>query len=56
MSVLIIHKPYKLVLTDVQELRYGENPHQSAAFYQDTHPVLGALANYHSITRKRTLL
>ncbi|RMG57674.1 MAG: bifunctional phosphoribosylaminoimidazolecarboxamide formyltransferase/IMP cyclohydrolase PurH [Deltaproteobacteria bacterium] len=26
----------------VQELRYGENPHQKAAFYRDTHsPVMG---------------
>jgi len=30
----------------VQELRYGENPHQSAAFYQDVNPVPGALANF----------
>jgi len=30
----------------LQELRYGENPHQSAAFYQDVNPVPGALANF----------
>ncbi len=30
----------------VQEMRYGENPHQSAAFYRDARPVEGALANY----------
>ncbi len=30
----------------VQEMRYGENPHQSAAFYRDVQPVEGALANY----------
>ena len=30
----------------VQEMRYGENPHQSAAFYRDLAPVDGALANY----------
>lgn len=30
----------------VQELRYGENPHQSAAFYRDVNPVAGSLANY----------
>jgi phosphoribosylaminoimidazolecarboxamide formyltransferase/IMP cyclohydrolase len=23
----------------VQDLRYGENPHQSAAFYRDLHPA-----------------
>jgi phosphoribosylaminoimidazolecarboxamide formyltransferase / IMP cyclohydrolase len=27
----------------VQELRYGENPHQSAAFYRDLHPAPGSL-------------
>jgi phosphoribosylaminoimidazolecarboxamide formyltransferase/IMP cyclohydrolase len=30
----------------VQEMRYGENPHQSAAFYRDLQPVPGALAGY----------
>ena len=30
----------------VQEMRYGENPHQTAAFYRDTQPVAGALANF----------
>ena len=30
----------------VQDLRYGENPHQSAAFYRDLKGVDGALANY----------
>jgi len=30
----------------VQTLRYGENPHQAAAFYRDITPVPGALANY----------
>ncbi|MEM9759997.1 MAG: bifunctional phosphoribosylaminoimidazolecarboxamide formyltransferase/IMP cyclohydrolase, partial [Pseudomonadota bacterium] len=28
----------------VQDLRYGENPHQSAAFYRARHPVPGSLA------------
>jgi phosphoribosylaminoimidazolecarboxamide formyltransferase / IMP cyclohydrolase len=28
----------------VQDLRYGENPHQAAAFYRDALPVPGALA------------
>jgi len=27
----------------VDDLRYGENPHQSAAFYRDLHPVAGSL-------------
>jgi len=30
----------------VQEMRYGENPHQAAAFYRDLKPVAGSLANY----------
>ncbi|MDP9108772.1 MAG: bifunctional phosphoribosylaminoimidazolecarboxamide formyltransferase/IMP cyclohydrolase, partial [Pseudomonadota bacterium] len=30
----------------VQEMRYGENPHQAAAFYRDTQTVDGALANF----------
>lgn len=29
-----------------QQLRYGENPHQAAAFYRDLAPVQGSLANY----------
>ncbi len=28
----------------VQDLRYGENPHQQAAFYRETNPALGSLA------------
>ncbi len=27
----------------LQELRYGENPHQAAAFYRDLHPAPGSL-------------
>ncbi|MBV6273038.1 bifunctional phosphoribosylaminoimidazolecarboxamide formyltransferase/IMP cyclohydrolase [Alcaligenaceae bacterium CGII-47] len=30
-----------------QTLRYGENPHQSAAFYRDQHCPPGVLAGYH---------
>jgi phosphoribosylaminoimidazolecarboxamide formyltransferase / IMP cyclohydrolase len=32
--------------TKLQDLRYGENPHQSAAFYRDRSPAPGTLANY----------
>ncbi len=32
--------------TKVQDLRYGENPHQHAAFYRDLQRVPGALSNY----------
>src|SRR3954468_20239738 len=28
----------------IQDLRYGENPHQEAAFYRDLHPAPGSLA------------
>ena len=41
-----------LAFTKVQEMRYGENPHQSAAFYRDTATVAGALANYHQLQGK----
>jgi phosphoribosylaminoimidazolecarboxamide formyltransferase/IMP cyclohydrolase len=30
----------------VQDMRYGENPHQSAAFYRDLVPVAGGIADY----------
>ncbi|MES2538779.1 MAG: bifunctional phosphoribosylaminoimidazolecarboxamide formyltransferase/IMP cyclohydrolase [Pseudomonadota bacterium] len=36
----------------VQEMRYGENPHQSAAFYRDFRVVDGALANYRQLQGK----
>ncbi len=36
----------------VQEMRYGENPHQSAAFYRDTVVPHGALANYKQLQGK----
>jgi phosphoribosylaminoimidazolecarboxamide formyltransferase / IMP cyclohydrolase len=36
----------------VQEMRYGENPHQSAAFYRDLAPVVGSLANYRQLQGK----
>ncbi|MDB5761868.1 MAG: purH [Herminiimonas sp.] len=36
----------------VQEMRYGENPHQSAAFYRDINMVDGALADYTQLQGK----
>ena len=36
----------------VQEMRYGENPHQSAAFYRDLQVQPGALANYRQLQGK----
>jgi phosphoribosylaminoimidazolecarboxamide formyltransferase/IMP cyclohydrolase len=36
----------------VQDMRYGENPHQSAAFYRDIAPPAGSLANYRQLQGK----
>ena len=36
----------------LQDMRYGENPHQSAAFYRDMQPVAGGLAGYRQIQGK----
>jgi phosphoribosylaminoimidazolecarboxamide formyltransferase/IMP cyclohydrolase len=36
----------------VQDMRYGENPHQLAAFYRDLAPAAGALANYRQLQGK----
>jgi phosphoribosylaminoimidazolecarboxamide formyltransferase / IMP cyclohydrolase len=36
----------------LQDLRYGENPHQSAAFYRDERPVPGGLAAYRQVQGK----
>ena len=41
-----------LAFEKVQEMRYGENPHQSAAFYRDIYSVDGALANYKQLQGK----
>jgi phosphoribosylaminoimidazolecarboxamide formyltransferase/IMP cyclohydrolase len=35
-----------------QTMRYGENPHQSAAFYRDLNPVAGSLAAYRQLQGK----
>jgi phosphoribosylaminoimidazolecarboxamide formyltransferase/IMP cyclohydrolase len=36
----------------IDDLRYGENPHQSAAFYRDLHPVAGSLAQFRQLQGK----
>ena len=36
----------------VMDLRYGENPHQSGAFYRDLHPVPGTLATFRQLQGK----
>jgi len=43
-----LYFPEKLTLTfeKKQQMRYGENPHQAAAFYADPIPAPGSLATY----------
>ena len=41
-----------LQFTKVEDLRYGENPHQSAAFYRDERPAPGGIAAYRKIQGK----
>ena len=41
-----------LQLDRVQTLRYGENPHQHAAFYRDLAPASGGLAAYRQLQGK----
>ncbi|MEO7071735.1 MAG: bifunctional phosphoribosylaminoimidazolecarboxamide formyltransferase/IMP cyclohydrolase [Rhodanobacter sp.] len=36
----------------VMDLRYGENPHQQAAFYRDMHPQPGTLATFEQLQGK----
>ncbi|NBY71144.1 MAG: bifunctional phosphoribosylaminoimidazolecarboxamide formyltransferase/IMP cyclohydrolase PurH [Betaproteobacteria bacterium] len=36
----------------VQDLRYGENPHQTAAFYRDLHPAPGSLVTARQLQGK----
>jgi len=41
-----------LQFAKLQDLRYGENPHQSAAFYRDARPVAGGLAALRQVQGK----
>jgi phosphoribosylaminoimidazolecarboxamide formyltransferase / IMP cyclohydrolase len=43
---------FNLQLSKTQDLRYGENPHQSAAFYRDAAPVVGTLAGWTQLQGK----
>jgi phosphoribosylaminoimidazolecarboxamide formyltransferase/IMP cyclohydrolase len=43
---------FNLQLTKVQDLRYGENPHQGAAFYRDAQPAPGTLAGWKQLQGK----
>ncbi|MDH4392427.1 MAG: bifunctional phosphoribosylaminoimidazolecarboxamide formyltransferase/IMP cyclohydrolase [Aquabacterium sp.] len=37
---------FNLQLVKTQDMRYGENPHQSAAFYREAKPAAGTLAQW----------
>jgi phosphoribosylaminoimidazolecarboxamide formyltransferase/IMP cyclohydrolase len=41
-----------LSVEKAQDLRYGENPHQQAAFYRDLAPAAGTLASYTQVQGK----
>ena len=43
---------FNLQLTKVQDMRYGENPHQGAAFYRDASPAPGTLAAWTQLQGK----
>jgi phosphoribosylaminoimidazolecarboxamide formyltransferase / IMP cyclohydrolase len=41
-----------LQLQKTQDMRYGENPHQAAAFYREAQPAVGALARWQQLQGK----
>jgi phosphoribosylaminoimidazolecarboxamide formyltransferase/IMP cyclohydrolase len=43
---------FNLQLLKTQGMRYGENPHQSAAFYRDARPAEGTLADWEQLQGK----
>ena len=43
---------FTLQLLKTQDLRYGENPHQSAAFYRERSPAPGTLAQWRQLQGK----
>lgn len=43
---------FTLQLEKTQDLRYGENPHQSAAFYRERQPAPGTLAGWNQLQGK----
>jgi len=43
---------FNLQAAKVQDLRYGENPHQQAAFYRDENPAPGTIATYRQLQGK----
>ncbi len=45
-------RTFNLQFQKVQEMRYGENPHQKAAFYKEAHPAEVSVASAHQIQGK----
>ena len=43
---------FQLAFDKVETLRYGENPHQIAAFYKEISPAAGTIASYHQLQGK----
>ena len=43
---------FNLQAVKVQDLRYGENPHQGAAFYRDLTPAPGTIATFRQVQGK----
>jgi len=43
---------FNLQLIKTQDMRYGENPHQSAAFYREAQPTPGTLASWTQLQGK----
>jgi phosphoribosylaminoimidazolecarboxamide formyltransferase/IMP cyclohydrolase len=43
---------FNLQVAKIQDLRYGENPHQQAAFYRDARPASGTLATFRQLQGK----
>ena len=43
---------FNVQVAKVQDLRYGENPHQHAAFYRDQPPVAGSIATFRQVQGK----
>ena len=50
------HEPFPAQVNSrfvkLMDLRYGENPHQQAAFYRDLHPAPGTLATFEQLQGK----
>ena len=43
---------FNMTAVKAQDMRYGENPHQSAAFYRDESPAPGSIATYRQLQGK----